>query len=44
MPIVIDDAQIERLAQIADVARRLGVGASTLYRYLPVVRQSAQGL
>lgn len=27
---------------VEDVARRLGVGASTLYRYLPAARQSAQ--
>ena len=29
---------------VADVARRLGVGPSTLYRYLPAARQSAQGI
>ena len=29
---------------VEDVARRLGVGASTLYRYLPAARQSAQVL
>jgi DNA invertase Pin-like site-specific DNA recombinase len=27
---------------VEDVARRLGVGASTLYRYLPAARQAAQ--
>ena len=27
---------------VEDVAKRLGVGASTLYRYLPAARQSAQ--
>ena len=27
---------------VEDVARRLGVGASTLYRYLPAARQTAQ--
>lgn len=27
---------------IEDVARRLGVGASTLYRYLPAARQTVQ--
>ena len=29
---------------VEDVARRLGVGASTLYRYLPAARQTAQEL
>jgi DNA invertase Pin-like site-specific DNA recombinase len=29
---------------VEDVARRLGVGPSTLYRYLPAARQSAQGI
>ena len=28
---------------VEDVARRLGVGPSTLYRYLPAARQSVQG-
>ena len=28
---------------VEDEARRLGVGPSTLYRYLPAARQSAQG-
>lgn len=28
---------------VEDVARRLGVGPSTLYRYLPAARQAAQG-
>ncbi|WP_253306845.1 helix-turn-helix domain-containing protein [unidentified bacterial endosymbiont] len=27
---------------VEDVARRLGVGSSTLYRYLPAARQSVQ--
>lgn len=27
---------------VEDVARRLGVGVSTLYRYLPAARQTAQ--
>ena len=27
---------------VEDVARRLGVGTSTLYRYLPAARQSAK--
>jgi transposase-like protein len=27
---------------VEDVARRLGVGPSTLYRYLPAARQTAQ--
>ncbi len=29
---------------VEDVARRLGVGSSTLYRYLPAARQTAQEL
>lgn len=29
---------------VEDVARRLGVGPSTLYRYLPAARQSVQGI
>lgn len=29
---------------VEDVARRLGVGPSTLYRYLPAARQTAQGI